>query len=137
MPAWPSENSTRPLLFGVQNSQAQKENHRHAPLGRSRGCLGYQGIMHLCQSCAVRSEPLLLKRRRGRALLIASFCMTVGVAQLQLASWPQSIRVAVLVVGFVSALAWVAFAFSEKFLNGLSLPGVWCPLPRDHQSNLG
>lgn len=58
------------------------------------------------------------KRRRGRALLIASFCMAAGVAQLQLAAWPQSIRVAVLVVCFVSALACVAYAFSEKFLNG-------------------
>ena len=58
------------------------------------------------------------KRRRWFALLFVSFCMVVGVAQLQLATWPQPMRVAVLIACFAVTVAWVAYVTMENLLSG-------------------
>jgi hypothetical protein len=58
------------------------------------------------------------KRRRWFALMLASFCMAVGVAQLQLASWPQPVRIAVLIACFGVAVALGAYFTMGNILGG-------------------
>lgn len=58
------------------------------------------------------------KRRRWVALLGAGASIGLGIIQLELAPWPQPIRVAVLIAGFVVAVAWVALVTMEKLLRG-------------------
>jgi len=58
------------------------------------------------------------KRRRWVTLLCSGVCIGLGIIQLQLALWPQPIRVAVLIAGFFVALALVAFNTMENMLRG-------------------
>lgn len=58
------------------------------------------------------------KRRRWVVLLGAGVCLGLGMIQLQLAPWPQPIRVAVLMGGFVVTLVLVLMVTMQNLLRG-------------------